>query len=675
MGLLTFSGGCVAFEMTVSGRSACLFAAAGALLAPVHAAPDRLVVTADPRRDSLDAPVSLTVLDDDIAGFLSPRAPAELLNRAPGVFVQSGSGREHLTAIRSPVLTGGAGAGSFLFLQDGIPLRAAGFANVNGLFHAAFPFAQSASVLRGPGDVAYGSNALHGAINVVTPDPGEAQRSATFSYGSFDRVRAIGTFGGARWDSGLSVLSDGGYRDQSGALEVKGRFASEIGPGTLRVFIHQLEQETAGFVIGDDAFRNDALRRSNPNPEAFRDVRHSLASYEMPFSAGAWTGTVTPFARWTDMAFLQHFLPGDALEENEHASFGVQTIAFRDLTARTSLAVGADIDVTEGSLREFQEQPTIFSFVQGLHYDYTVAASEAAPFAKLTHRAGDALTLEAGLRATLTHYDYDNHAPTDIVGRFQRPGDREDSFTALTGKLSAVYALGERQTVYASLARGARPPQTTELYRLQANQDVAAIEPETLDSAEMGWRARLGGRGSIAVTGFAMLKQNVFFRDADGFNVTDGETSHVGVEVELDAALTDTLSLRAGGTWAEHRYRFDRQVNNSSEVIRDGALVDTAPRTLATAQLNWQPRPGVRAEAAWTHVGRYATNAANSVFYGGHDLLDLRVRKDLGEVAVTAIVRNVLDRRYARRADFAFGNERYFPGEERAFELVVSAQF
>ncbi|GGY47123.1 TonB-dependent receptor [Parvularcula lutaonensis] len=641
----------------------------------VAAEPDRIIVRAESSETRpLDAPVSLSVLDGPIVQFLSPRAPAELLNRAPGVFVQSGSGREHLTAIRSPVLTGGQGAGSFLFLQDGIPLRSPGFANVNGLFHAAFPFAERVEILRGPGDVAYGSNALHGAINVVTPEPGEAGSSLTAGYGSFDRFRGIGTFDSYKASLGLSVLSDGGYREESGATEIKGRGAVRMGDGILRVFVHQLEQETAGFVLGDDAYENDALRRSNPNPEAYRDVRHGLVSYEKPFAAGGWEGTVTPFLRWTEMEFLQHFFPGDPLEENEHASIGLQSIAFRALSDGVELAVGLDADLTDGSLREFQENPTVFSFVQGLHYDYEVEALEAAPFAKLLWDANDALSFEAGLRATHTRYDYDNRAPSDVVGRFRRPADRSDAFTTLTGKLAASYDLGAGQSLYASLARGARAPQTTELYRLQANQDPSGIDPETLDSIELGWRAE-GAAGRIAVTGFAMRKENVFFRDADGFNVTDGETSHVGVEAEGLWQIAPELSLTASGTWAEHRYEFDRNVGNASEVITEGNLVDTAPKTLATAQLTWTPGPW-RMEAAATHVGPYFMNAANTVEYEGHDLLDLRIGREVGQrLFVTAIVRNVLDARYARRADFAFGNERFFPGEERAAEIVLTAKF
>ena len=43
------------------------------------------------------------------------------------------SGQEHLIAIRSPVLTGGAGQGSFLILENGVPTRSPAFGNVNSL--------------------------------------------------------------------------------------------------------------------------------------------------------------------------------------------------------------------------------------------------------------------------------------------------------------------------------------------------------------------------------------------------------------------------------------------------------------------------------------------------------------------------------------------------------------
>ena len=54
----------------------------------------------------------------------------ELLTRVPSVWLSRGSGQEHLTAIRSPVLTGAGSCGAFLYLEDGIPIRPTGFCNV-----------------------------------------------------------------------------------------------------------------------------------------------------------------------------------------------------------------------------------------------------------------------------------------------------------------------------------------------------------------------------------------------------------------------------------------------------------------------------------------------------------------------------------------------------------------
>ncbi len=55
---------------------------------------------------------NLSLISNEEINFISPDNPSNVLNRMPGVFISQGSGQEHLTSIRSPVLSGGAGAGS-----------------------------------------------------------------------------------------------------------------------------------------------------------------------------------------------------------------------------------------------------------------------------------------------------------------------------------------------------------------------------------------------------------------------------------------------------------------------------------------------------------------------------------------------------------------------------------
>ena len=53
-------------------------------------------------------------------------------------------------------------------------------------------------------------------------------------------------------------------------------------------------------------------------------------------------------------------------------------------------------------------------------------------------------------------------------------------------KFSILHEFNETLSAYASYARGARPPQTTDLYRLQINQTDAQARSETIDSGELG---------------------------------------------------------------------------------------------------------------------------------------------------------------------------------------------
>ena len=64
------------------------------------------------------------------------------------------------------------------------------------------------------------------------------------------------------------------------------------------------------------------------------------------------------------------------------------------------------------------------------------------------------------------------------------------------------------------------------------------------------------------------------------------------------------------------------------------------------------------------YVSEYYTNAANTARYDGHLIHHLRgAWRFSDKLEAFGIIRNLLDERYADRADFATGQDRYFPGE------------
>ena len=92
--------------------------------------------------------VSITSINLNELDKLDAQHPKQIFRRMPGIWISRGSGQEHLTAMRSPVLTGPGACGSFLILEDGIPVRPPGFCNVNGLFETLSRQANNISITR-----------------------------------------------------------------------------------------------------------------------------------------------------------------------------------------------------------------------------------------------------------------------------------------------------------------------------------------------------------------------------------------------------------------------------------------------------------------------------------------------------------------------------------------------
>ena len=642
-----------------------------------------IVIVYDERRPEAEGlALSVSSISADKLSDIAAIHPAESLNSVAGVNIHRGSGQEHLTAIRSPVLTGGAGAGSFLYLEDGVPLRAAGFANVNGLFEGLSETAAGLEVVKGPGPVLYGSNAVHGLVNIINPEVEGPNRFQII--GSDDGLAGLRVSAGAGpVRVTASVTHDNGFRADSGfdqqklGLRYEGQWG--LWDATAQVSIQNLNQETAGFVEAPDGFEGDVLADDNlalgnDFPEAFRDSSTYRAYLNLERDLGAGRLSITPYARDVDLRFLRHFVPGQALEENSHRSVGVLTSYYGD-----DFNIGFDAEYTRGELFEFQENPTVFSFTEGLHFDYQVDAIVLAGFAEKDFQLADQLRLNVGARAEYTRYDYDNRADTGTSGRFIRIDDRRDDFFTLTPKASLLFDVNEDVNLYFRAARSSRAPQTSDLYSLQQNQVPGEAEVETLDSLELGFKGRWdtqAGEVLLDLAAFTQWKDNFFFRNANGFNVSNGQTRHRGFEASLFVPINEYIALRGSGTLAEHIYQFTETVGSAANNISFGDRIDTAPDTLGQVSAIFTPIERVTAELEWRHVGAYFTDPGNSNIYEGHDLFVLR-----GDVALTdrlnvfGRVDNLFNIDYADRADFAFGNERFFPGRPRTLFFGLRGEF
>jgi outer membrane receptor protein involved in Fe transport len=350
--------------------------------------------------------------------------------------------------------------------------------------------------------------------------------------------------------------------------------------------------------------------------------------------------------------------------------------------------VSVDAETADSELTEYQPGPSTDGTraqniirPAGLHYDYTVASHTLGATLAVDWQLADRWALSAALRADQTRYDYDNlmidgntnqnGVPCPGAGcLYSRPADRDDEFDNLAPKVTLSWQPGDRSMVYVSGSSGYRPPEMTEMYRLQRQQSIADLDSEQLDSLEAGWKYR-GARLSLDTAVFAMDKKHVIMRDANGFNLSNGSTTHRGVEYELHYQISPMFLLNAAGTFARHEYDFSAHVDGGENIIK-GNDVDTAPHQLGTLGLDARFSPAWNGAINLEHVGKYFLDAANTVTYPGHTLANLRVQWLAAQQwRATLRVDNVFDTAYADRADYAFGSYRYFPGRGRAFFLAL----
>ena len=652
---------------------------------------EEVVVVASKTKKTLgDTASSISVLTHEDLIRVSPVHINELLQRAPGVWISRGNGQESLTSVRSPVLTGAGSCGAFLVMQDGVSLRAPGFCNVNQLFEGPSEIAERIEVFRGPNSSVYGSNAVHGVINIITPVPRAGNNYISFEAGPDDFYRSKLGFSKESIRVDFSGSHDDGYKKDSGYGQQKllVKHSGELQGWKINssLVLSNLNQETAGFITGFEAYKEEDQKKENPNPEAYRDAYSLRIISDLSREVSWATINVKPYLRSVDMKFLQHFLPGQPEERNGHDSLGLSLVA----QSNQWWSLGADLEFTRGFLKETQENSVQGSgflsatLPPGKHYDYEVDASLFGFFMRAEHSFSQKASISGGLRFQYTNYKYDNKmidGRTKEDGtncgfggcRFSRPSDREDSFSNLSPNIGFIYKFNSSSQAYASFARGFRAPQTTELYRLQNRQEVANISEVELDSIEIGIRSQ-GERSKLFMSAFSMKKDNFIFRDTQRQNVDSGETIHRGLEVALDYQINSRFSTSTSFTYAKHKY--DNSPGISRENIR-GNIIDTAPKTLGSARLRWEPTDKLDFEFEWVHIGSYFQDPGNQHKYEGHDLFHIRTEFDLDKNGSTvfAHVKNLGNKDYAERADFAFGSHRYFVGTPRSIYVGYRMSF
>ena len=367
-------------------------------------------------------------------------------------------------------------------------------------------------------------------------------------------------------------------------------------------------------------------------------------------------------------------------------------------TTRTALAQrpleivgGLAYDTMSEQRRGWQNfQGTALGVQGALRRDEDNRVTSLDPYLQASWKPDARWTLNAGVRHSLVRF---TSADNYIVGT---NGNDSGSvrYSATLPAAGVTYAPSEQWRIYAAVGRGFETPTFNELaYRAVGTGLNFSLRPSRSDNLEAGvkWRTAPGAATRMEATA-------AFFHTATQDEiVTQSNTGGRSTFQNAGASQRQGLELAASITPARHwlaqlsytlldaRYRdaFVCPVNvnlcPAGRVPAGNRIPGTARNALA-AELGWRPPTGWRAGVDARYLGSVAVNDVNSdaaasfVTLGAH--VGYVLILDRWNIAATARVDNLSNRRYAGSVIVNEGNGRYFePAAGRNHVLSVSANY
>ena len=693
-------------QVNIMGYEPSVVLARPSLVIKMHASTislNEVIVSANREQEKrTEAPVAISSISPQTIKDNKPTTIDQVLNQTAGVYMVDLGNEQHTMSIRRPIDYGA----SYLYLEDGIPIRTSGVFNHNALLEINMANVRNIEIIRGPASSIYGSEAIGGAVNFITQKPSfnptagisiqgndiGYQRTDFYASNTFHKVGLWAAGYYANQQDGTLAYSDFNKL----ALSLSANYY--INENTELVWNNTLinyYSDMSGSLDSTDFYSKSYGSNqtfTNRQVKAFR-TRLTLNHY---WNEGAKT-TVTSYLR--DNSVRQNpsyrvrddfrpWIPAGnpnlahgEINDNSFASYGLIAQHKQDFSwLNSSLVSGISVDYSPNDYHA--NYIKIFKDDQGIYQSFTKTDSLLADYrANLINTAAyvqgkiepvSNLNLIVALR--LDHFNYqfenalDSNAYTAVL-------DGRNTFSRLTPKVGLTYDLKNNRGFYANYSQGFVPPQVGELY--QGNK-IPTLKPVYYSNYEVGgWIAAAHEKVRIETSLYRMDGRNeiisVLQDDGSTIRQNAGKTTHQGIEYSLKMQLINDLSVRISGTNALHKFlKYDESGTDFS-----GKKMPQAPPWIANAQVTYKPGyfNGFRASVEWQHIDQYFMDAKNTKVYQGYNIFNLRLGYAWKAFEVWTNVLNLTDELYATVARATAYGETYSVGNPRNFNIGLGYKF
>jgi len=531
-----------------------------------------VVITATRRNQSrMEASVAVDRIDTARMNETMPVTVADVVAETPGVALNSPAG----VYFRNPSIRG-LGGRRVIMVVDGARIDTEKTVGVTGYF-VDVGNVERVEVLRGPGSVLYGSDALGGVINILTVSPlsgkGWHARTRTTVASNNNEIANWSSLGWADDSWGLrlsSVARDAQdyrtgngntighsfYQDQGLTLDLARRLGEHH---TVRVQGSAYRSDRLGKAVTQDD--DDKLRRIH-----FPQDDHD--SLQVTYEAVQLTELLERFVVDMNVSRTLRTQRGNVFSPDwsrvvsrtdmsgDFLTLSVGPNASLVLSADNVLTVGAD-----GFYKHLEQRQTAQAFVSGIETrPQTTVVMDGAKavmggvYAQDEHRFGRAWRAIAGVRGDIVHLSFPEE------GRDTRTSTNQ----AMTGNAGVVYQPIEAASISVNVGRAFRAPTLKEKFVQQA-ACKGILCGKTSVKPEKTWNFDFGVRGTVGHLSYEMYD---FVILADDFITL---TPSGDPACDYDYTNVDRSVLYGGETrW---RYGFDLARQTRLDVWTSGAAV------------------------------------------------------------------------------------------------------
>ena len=655
-----------------------------------------------------ETPQAIGVVNTQTLERDKPKTMGDILNRIAGVYWNDLGNEQHSMSIRQPIGTNAV----YQYLEDGIPIRPLGVFNHNSLNEMNMAGASGVEVVKGAASSLYGSNAVGGAVNFLTAGASATptakvgvRRDNVAGYTRYD-TSASDTWGplGLRFSHYSSRRSRDNWQEYSygdkDSFSLRADYALSPTSQLRATLVHtDLDAAMTGSLFENDYRDNRGKSLNTFTYRKDKTTRMNLAWEGATTAHG--TSTVTVFTRKNDHGQIPAYSIGSCagmlckgvINNNHVDSLGLDVKHQQEFAwLRSRLIAGVYVDKSDNPFvsdnlsivrdaatgRYLRYTLANASNPQGVR-DYQTDILNTAVFAQweFSPLAGTRVVL--GGRSDAIRYDYHNKLAPGGSVNYGAP-DESRSFSHVSPKLGATYAIGQAGSAYANVSQGFTPPEVSQLY---GKTGIADLQPSVYNNYELGLRwAFLQGRLKLDTALYRLDGRDTIvsytLSPGNSENRNAGRTRSEGLELGLNYD-SGPFDARFATAIARHRYL---RYQVSASLDYSGRTMPQAPRDITSIEIGYKPVAGARIALEAVHQGRYWMNNANTVAYGGHALLNLRASYRIGRgLGAWAQVRNVADKRYADSASSSYSGvgsyvantqNQYTPGAPRSVMLGLS---